>query len=93
MTFTIYDEFLTKVLNLCHAKTGFRVFVCVHDPKRRLVWHQPSQGFFLYDTDCCPDRLYFTVIGVITKEGVAALVPARQSLGITATKILRHVLL
>ena len=62
---------------------------------RRLGWHQPSQAFFWYDPDysavlCCLCRLYF-IVGVVPNEGLAWLVPAKPSVGMTMTKILRPI--
>ncbi len=82
MTFTIYDEFLTKVLNTCHAKTGFRVFVGVM-PQEGLVdinLRAAKASFGMTLTTivlCCPHTLYFQYGKCDKKGGLAALVPAK----------------
>ncbi len=68
--------------------------------QKGLGWHQPSQAFFWHDTDycdqpaanCCLHGLYFIVDVIPKMEGLAGLVPVALPFGMTATKILRHVL-
>ncbi len=80
----ITDEGYGFIINQpCHAKTGIKIFVL-------------HQAFFYYDIDYNIDSLetikYYPIAGVIPKEGLAGLVSAKPSFGVTTTKILRPVL-
>ncbi len=59
--------------------------------KNRLGWHHLSQAFFCYDTGHKISSVLTSehncIAGVVPKEGLAGLVPAKPYIGMTMTTI------